>query len=160
MVLLCRTGTKELWMRKRLLVLPLVLSVAACSTVRDHSPWRAKAAPEPTPVAELQLDIPPDAPVPIVLQFWERNTLVVDLTGAAAAGTVALRPGASGRWPARIALRFQPGRFEAVEARGAQRIVVPVTGDRSGPATVELSPTVYPAPGAPLRLRWGAKTDF
>jgi hypothetical protein len=147
-------------MRKRLLVLPLVLSLAACATVREHSPWRGKQAPAPTPVAELLLEIPPDAQVPIVLQFRERNTLVVDLTGVAAAGTVGLRPGASGRWPARIALRFQPGRFEAVEARGAQRIVLPVTGDRSGPVTVELSPTVYPAPGAPLQLRWGAKSDF
>ncbi len=141
-----------------LLVLPLVLSLAACAAVRDPCAWHPK--PPPVPVRELELVLPADSQLPIVLQFWERNTLVIDLTSVAASGGVGLRPRESGRWPVRLALRFQPGRFEAVEARGAQRIVVPVTETRTGPATVELSPTVYPAAGQPLQLRWGAKSDF
>lgn len=146
-------------MRVRLLV-PLILSLSACTTVHDLTHWPEPTVPAPTPVAELQLVMPADAQVPIVLQFWERNTLVIDLAGVAAAGSVGLRPGASGQWPVRMALRFQPGRFEAVEARGAQRVVLPVTEDRTGVATVELPPQIQPAAGELLQLRWGAKSDF
>lgn len=138
----------------------LTLSLTGCATVRDHWPWGHKEPPAPPAVRELQVIVPPDAQVPIVLQFWERNTLVVDLTSVAAQGTVELRPGESGRWPARVALRFQPGRFEAVEVRGAQRAVFPVTEDRKGNATVEVPPTVHPAGTAALTLRWGSRSDF
>jgi hypothetical protein len=152
----------------RLRVLPLILvaglglalGVSGCSTVREHLPWRHRSPPAPAAVRELQVVVPGDAQVPIVLQFWERNTLIVDLTGVAAKGSVELRPGESGRWPVRLALRFQPGRFEAVEVRGAQRTVFPVTDDRKGTATVELPPNVHPADAASLRLTWGARSDF
>jgi hypothetical protein len=145
-------------MRTLSLVL-LVAGLSGCATVRGHLPWRHPDAPPALPVHELQVVVPPDAQVPIVLQFLERNTLVVDLTGVASQGSVELTP-ASGRWPARLALRFQPGRFEAVEIRGAQRVVFPVTEDRKGPATVEVPPAVYPAGRSSVRLAWGAKADF
>ena len=149
-------------MRLRLLPLILVvgLGLAACSSVREHLPFRHRSPPPPVPVHELQVVVPADAQVPIVLQFWERNVLVVDLTGVASVGSVELRPGAAGRWPARLALRFQPGRFEMVEVRGAQRAVFPVTEDRNGNATVSLPPTVHAAGSTELRLRWGARSDF
>jgi hypothetical protein len=111
-------------------------------------------------VRELQVIVPPDAQVPIVLQFRERNTLVVDLTSVASQGSVVLRPGESGRWPARLALRFQPGRFEAVEVRGAQRVVFPVTDDRKGNATVGVPPAVHPAGTDTLTLRWGSRSEL
>jgi hypothetical protein len=151
-------------MRLRLLPAILLLGplagLAACATVREHLPWRASAPPAPAPVRELQVIVPPDAQVPIVLQFRERNTLVIDLTSVAARGTLELRPGESGRWPARLALRFQPGRFEAVEVRGAQRTIFPVTEDRAGAATVEIPPQAHPESTGSLRLSWGARADF
>ena len=138
----------------------LALGLAGCATVRDPLPWRHAGAPAPVPVHELQVVVPPDAQVPIVLQFHERNTLVVDLTGVPSQGSLELQPGESGRWPARLALRFQPGRFEAVEIRGAQRVLYPVTDDHQGTATVDVAPSVYPPASRSLRLAWGAKADF
>ena len=147
-------------MRLRTLTLVLMFGLTGCSTIRDHWPWRHHVAPPPPAVHELQVIVPPDAQVPIVLQFWERNTLVVDLTGVANQGSVELRPGESGAWPTRLALRFQPGRFEAVQIRGAQRVVFPVTDDRKGNATVDVPPAVHPAGTAALTLSWGARADF
>jgi hypothetical protein len=147
-------------MSLRMLPLVLLVSLAGCSNLRDHLPWGEDPPPPPQPVRELQVIVPAEAQVPIVLQFKERNTLVIDLTGVASAGRVELRPGESGQWPVRLALRFQPGRFEAVEARGAQRAVFPVTEDRKGTATVELPAAIYPAGSASLHLAWGARSDF
>jgi hypothetical protein len=143
-----------------LMLVTLASGLVACSSARALWPWGHRSSPPAQPVRELQVTVPPDAQVPIVLQFWERNTLVVDLTGVAAKGAVELRPGTSGQWPVRIALRFQPGRFEVVEAMGAQRIVIPVTEDRQGPATVELPPAVNPAGSGVLKLTWGPKADY
>ncbi len=140
--------------------LALTLGLAGCATIRDHWPWRHKEPPPPPAVRELQVIVPPDAQVPIVLQFWERNTLVVDLTSVAAQGSVELKPGESGTWPVRLALRFQPGRFEAVEVRGAQRVVFPVTEDRKGNATVDVPPVVHPTGTASLTLRWGTRVEL
>ena len=147
-------------MRLRTLTLVLMLGLAGCSTVRDHWPWRHRDPPPPPAVRELQVIVPADAQVPIVLQFWERNTLVVDLTGVAAQGSVELRPGDSGQWPVRLALRFQPGRFEQVEVRGAQRAIYPVTEDRKGNATVQVPAGAHPAGTASITLRWGTRADF
>ena len=144
-----------------MLALALSLTAGGCATLRDHWPWRHREAPAPPPVRELQVIVPPDAQVPIVLQFRERNTLVVDLTGVAAQGSVELRPGESGQWPVRLALRFQPGRFEVVEVRGAQRAVFPVTtADRKGNATVDVPPAVHPAGTESITLRWGGRADL
>jgi hypothetical protein len=147
-------------MRLRTLSLVLALGLAACTTVREHLPWRQRSAPPPPAVHELQVVVPPDAQVPIVLQFWERNTLVVDITGVASEGSVTLKAGDSGRWPARLAVRFEPGRFEAVEIRGAQRVVYPVTSDRKGPATVDVPPAAVPPATGSITLAWGAKAAF
>ena len=146
----------------RLTFLPLVLlGLSACGTVRDHLPWHKPEPPAPAPVRELQVIVPAeDSQVPIVLQFRERNALVLDLTGVASRGTVELRPGESGQWPTRMALRFQPGRFEVIEVEGALRAVFPVTEDRAGPASIDVPPAAH-APGTPsLRLRWGPRDGF
>ena len=146
-------------MRLRLLPLILLAGLAGCASMQRQLPWYAPDEP-PRPVRELRVEVPADGQVPIVLQFRERNTLVVDLTGVAARGSVELRPGASGQWPARMALRFQPGRFEAIEVRGAQRTVFPVTADRAGAATVALPPATHPAGTSTLRVTWGSQSDF
>jgi hypothetical protein len=141
-------------------VLVSTLWLAGCAPARGSWPWGSRPEPAPSPVRELVVTVPPETQTPIVLQFRERNTLVVDLTSVAAAGSVDLSPGESGRWPARLAVRVQPGRFEVLELKGAQRAVYPVTPDRKGPVTIAVSPAVHPPAGSPLRVSWGAAGAF
>ena len=94
-----------------------------------------------------------------VEQYWQRNTLVLDLQGAAATGKVILLRRVGNAWPARMALRMAPQRFDVVEVRGAQRLVLPVSaGDV--PVTAELPPGIYDATTPQITLSWGAKGDF
>jgi hypothetical protein len=149
-------------MRRLAVALALVAAAGlpACATVSRVAakvpvPWRAPPAPPPSPVSELAVELPAGPQVPVVLQFREGDTLVVDLQGAAAAGDLMLRPGESGRWPVRLALRAQPGRFEVIEVRGAQRVRLPVSAGPGGAVTIPVAPAAY-APGTPaLRLLWG-----
>jgi hypothetical protein len=143
-----------------LLLLTTLWLAGGCASVHSMLPWADRPAPAPDPVRELVVTVPPETQTPIVLQFWERNTLIVDLTGVASAGSIALEPGPSGRWPARLAVRVLPGRVEALELRGAQRSVHPVTPDRSGPVTITVSPRVHPPAGTPLRVSWGQAGTF
>jgi hypothetical protein len=144
----------------------LAASATACASLQGglqglqaRLPWRAAPAPAPTPVTELAVELPAGPQVPVVLQFREGDTLVVDLQGAAAAGQLTLRPGESGRWPVRLALRAQPGRFEVIEVRGAQRVRLPISSDRGQAVTVPLAPPVHAAGTLELRLSWGAAAD-
>lgn len=143
-------------------MLPVALLAAAlvltgCASARALWPFGRKAPPVPQPVAELQVESPSGGNQG-VLQFWERNTLVIDLQQAPAAGQVVLKRTAA-QWPVRIALRMLPGRFENIEVRGAERVVLPVAAQ--GPAvTAELAPGVVTAQTAELRLSWGARGAF
>lgn len=149
----------------RLAMLAAVLALAGCAQVRSHLPshwpFQAKVAPAPQPVHELDLVVAPDAPMPIVLQFWERNTLVVDLQGVAATGELTLKPRAGATWPIRLAFRATPGRFETLEVRGAQRLVLPVGADKgAAPVTLPLAPSAYAGATPDLQLRWGSADSF
>jgi hypothetical protein len=143
-------------------VVCVALALGGCAPLRSHWPFHARVVPAPVAVHELDLLVPPDAAMPIVLQFWERNTLVLDLQGVTASGSIRIRPRSGANWPVRLSLRATPGRFEALELRGgAQRVVLPVSGDRgSAPLTMPVSPTVYAAGTAELQLRWGAADSF
>lgn len=135
----------------------LLTVLAGCSSMGDRLPWHRAPAAAPVPVRELRVEAPADAQMPIVLQFLERNVLVVDLSEVASQGSIRLHPGPTGRWPARLALRFQPGRFERVEVQGAERVIYPVTADGSGRATVDVPPAVH-GPGVDaLTVRWGPR---
>jgi hypothetical protein len=144
--------------RAILLLVAGLLATGGCATVKSHWPFgKAKVAAVES-VQELRLDAGGEAIAPVV-QYWERNTLVVDLTAVASTGRVQLIRDPARAWPARVALRMLPGRFEALEVRGAQRVLLPVTtGD--GVVTAELPPGAFDATTAGLSLRWGAKTDF
>lgn len=133
-----------------------LLATGGCATVKSHWPFgRAKAA-APEPVQELRVEAA--APAPVV-QYWERNTLVVDLAGVASTGQLQLIRDPARAWPVRVAFRMTPGRFEALEVQGAQRIVLPVAAG-SGAVTAVLPPGLYEATTTGLTLRWGAKADF
>ena len=142
-------------------LLIVVLALGACAQVRSHWPFKARELPAPVAVHELTVVVPADAPMPIVLQFWERNTLVVDLQSVASTGELSLKPRAGGAWPVRLAFRATPGRFEALEVRGAQRVVLPVSGGRGdGALTMPLDPSAYAGTTPALQLRWGGADAF
>ena len=142
-------------------VLLLALGLCACAQVRSHWPFKAQELPAPVAVHELNVVVAPDAAMPIVLQFWERNTLVIDLQGVAASGALTLQPREGQSWPVRLAFRAAPGRFEMLEVVGAQRALLPVSGDRGGGVVkMPLAPSVHGGATPELRLRWGAADAF
>lgn len=135
--------------------LALSLLLAGCSTVRSLWPFGGRSEPAPTPVNELVISQVGDVAVP-VLQFWERNTLVVDLSGVPAEGSVRMSRQPEAAWPMRIAFRMQPGRFARLEARGDQRVAWPVSADGAGAVTVDLPASAYGSATPQIEVRWGA----
>ena len=143
---------------RAIVLLAGVLVLGGCATVKSHWPFARSKAPAPEPVHELTVRVRDDQ-MPIVLQYWERNTLVLDLQSVPSAGSVTLLREEGRRWPARLALRMPPARFEAVEVRGAQRVVLPVSAGTSV-VTAELPPGAYDESTAALTVSWGAKSAF
>jgi hypothetical protein len=145
--------------RAILLLAAALLASGGCATVKSHWPFGKAKMPAPEAVQELRVEAASAESAPVVLQFWERNTLVLDLTNVAGAGQLQLIRDPGRAWPAQVALRMLPGRFEAVEVRGAQRIVVPVSAG-PGAVTALLPAGAYDTSTTGLALRWGAKADF
>jgi hypothetical protein len=142
-----------------------VLALGGCAQVQSQLPgrwpWLAKEVPQPVAVHELDVVVAADAAMPIVLQYWERNTLVLDLQGVASAGELILKPRSGVSWPVRIAFRVAPGRFQLLEVSGAQRVLLPVSGQKGAAlSTLPLAPSAYAGTTAELRLRWGAADAF
>lgn len=136
------------------------LLLTGCATLCGLWPFGHDRAAAAQPVTELLVELPEGGAVPVVLQYWERDTLVLDLTNVAATGRVTLRRQAEHSWPARLALRMAPRRFEMVEVRGAARVALPVSAAAGPPVTVELPPELYAADTPQLQLSWGAGTSF
>jgi hypothetical protein len=136
------------------------LLLSGCAAIKSHWPFARSAKPGPQPVSELELKLPDQGTAPVVLQFWERNTLIVDLQNVATTGQVVLARSADKRWPARIAVRMAPQRFEVLEVRGAQRVVLPVASAAGSAVTAELPPGTYDQGTAALTISWGAKGAF
>jgi hypothetical protein len=135
------------------------LLLAGCASIKSHLPFGKARAPAPEPVSELALASPAGG-ASAVLQFWERNTLVLDLQNVPVAGQVVLSRHNGRSWPARIAVRMAAQRFEVVEVRGAQRMVLPVTASGSGAVTAQLPPGILDSGTAALTISWGARGDF
>ena len=144
-------------------VIPLLVAglfaTSGCATLKSHWPFgRAKPA-APAAVQELRVESAAGQSPGAVLQFWERNTLVVDMANVPAAGQLQLIRDPARAWPARVAFRMPPGRFEALEVRGAQRVVLPVAAG-AGAVTAVLPPAAYDNTTKALALRWGSRADF
>jgi hypothetical protein len=136
------------------------LLLSGCATVKSHWPFHKAAVAAPEPVSELEVELPAAGAAPAVLQFWERNTLVVDLQNVASTGQIVLVRRSGTSWPARMAVRMAPQRFETLEVRGAKRLVLPVAASESGAVTAELPPGTYDQGTAALTISWGAKGAF
>ena len=88
-------------------------------------------------------------------QYWDRNTLLIDLSAAPASGQLALRPVQGSGWPVRLAFRVRPGSMDSLEVRGEQRVVYAVPGG-SKPVRLALDPGVYSPRTASITLQWSA----
>ncbi len=156
-----RHGSSARW-RPRIALLTLsALLMAGCSSLglpRPSWPFAARPAPAPEVVDELLFESVGDAPVNAFPQYFRRNTLIVDMTAAGAAGAVTLRPRSRFGWPVRVAFRVRPGAFAALEVFGAQRLVLPVVADgRRTTLDLELPPGFVPArDDRAIEVRWGA----
>lgn len=139
---------------KLLVTMTLAAGLATgCGHLRGMSwPWAAKPAAAPVAVDELTFAQGAGTSIP---QYWQGNTLVLDMTGAPASGTAVATPTHARGWPMRIAVRTWPGRFGALEVRGAQRAVLPVTTEGAAMVEVPIPHEVY-APGTrEMTLSWG-----
>jgi hypothetical protein len=138
-----------------------VLAVCGCTGVSRPQlsslwPWRAAPAPAPAAVRELQVSVPADMPMPIVLQYWDRNALLIDMQGVASSGAFTLAPRAGADWPVRLEFRVPTGRFAVLELAGAQRAVYPISGGGSAPVVIAVDPGLYPPSAAQIAVTWGA----
>ncbi len=131
-----------------------MLGLGGCASLTPHLPWRHKAPPAPEVSTALTVAAP-DGTALSWPQVWQRNDVVLDMSGAGATGSAVVMPRSGLAWPVRVALRVAPGTIGAVDVRGAQRLVVPIPA--SGPASVdvELPPGVYVAATKQITLTWG-----
>lgn len=136
------------------------LLMAGCSSLGAHWPFRSQGEPARQAVTELAVELPAEGAPPVVLQYWERNTLVVDLTNVTGTGGVTLRPDAERGWPVRIAFRMLPRRFEVLEVRGTGRVLLPVASGSTVPVTADVPAGVHAADTPALRVSWGAAAGY
>ncbi len=127
----------------------LALALAGCSHL--HWPWQ-KPPPAPPPSVHY-FDVGGSGAGAVVGQYWKRNTLVVDLTGARGTGSLTLRPPADG-WPVRVALRIAPGSIGELDVRGAERVLLPIVPGAPQPVDIELTPGLYTAKTPELTVAW------
>jgi hypothetical protein len=129
----------------------LALTLCACS----HMPWHKKPAEPPGSVHEL-LEVAEDGTRTNAFpQYWVRNTLVIDMQGAASAGQFILKPRGGHGWPMRLAFRAKPGTLGLIEVRAEQRMLIPVTREGVAAVDIELAPGVYAAKTEQMAVRWG-----
>jgi hypothetical protein len=139
------------------LLLAAALGLAGCASVSAHLPWRHKAPP-PAEASTALTVATPDGTALSWPQVWERNDVVLDMSGVAAAGAAVVMPRSGLAWPVRVALRVAPGSIGAIDVRGAQRLVVPVPATGAGPVSIELPPGVYVAATKQITLNWGPQS--
>jgi hypothetical protein len=156
---------------------PVLAIVAACAASPaawalhwHHGRRPGPAASQAVSVLQVRMDTvaaaaaPPSAsptarPTPIA-QYWDRNTLLVDLTHVAGEGGATLTPvSANGGWPVRLEFRVQPGAVARLQVLGAQRVtfIVPAHGAAE---LLQLDPGVYLADTARITLQWSAADDL
>ena|ERR1700728_408298 len=131
-----------------------LLSLAGCASLSAHLPWGHRAPPPPEVSTALTVAAA-DGTALAWPQVWQRNDVVLDLSGVAGTGAAVVMPRAGLAWPVRVALRVTPGSIGAIDVRGAQRLIVPVPASGAGPVDLELPPGVYVAATKQITLNWG-----
>src|ERR1700722_14750571 len=107
------------------------VGLAGCTSLSAHLPWGHKSPPAPEGSRALTVAAP-DGTALSWPQFWQRNDVVLDMSGLAGTGSAVVMPRSGLAWPVRVALRVTPGAIGEIEGRGAQRQVVPVPAAATG----------------------------
>jgi hypothetical protein len=137
------------------------LALTACASLHMPKIWpfHKKQKPGPEAVNELTL-VNADGSGASYPQYWQRNTLVIDLTGVSGQGGFAARLPDESTWPVRVALRVQPGSVGQLEVQAEARNILPVTGEGAKPVDIELSPSLYTPKTAAIYISWGPVPVF
>ena len=127
-------------------------------------PFHKKPKPVPEAVNELNL-VNTDGTPASFPQYWNRNTLVIDLSGIGgggmgATGNFAARLPEETTWPVRVAVRVRPGSVGQIEIQGEERNVLPVTTEGTQPIDIEFAPSVYTPRTAAIYISWGPMPAF
>jgi hypothetical protein len=137
-------------------VIASLLVSAGCSHMPAlHWPWHRSPPPPPTPVHELDISGTSSA----FPQYWKRNTLLVDLSGATGSGSITLKPTEGSTWPVRLALRVTPGSIGVLDVRGAERSLLPITGSGHAPVDLELTPGIVTPSTPQVTVSWAPLTQ-
>jgi hypothetical protein len=138
-----------------LLLSGLLTIAAGCSHMpHPHWPWHSKPEPAPVVVHELVITTTEGAEAAYP-QYWNGNTLIVDLRLGGGQGSAILKPREHTVWPVRIAFRVLPGQFGALEVHAAQRAVLPITTTGTKPVDLELAPGVFIMKSPQIAVSWG-----
>src|SRR6185437_7589873 len=88
--------------------------------------WHHHRASATQPVQELSIQMQSAANAKAIAQYWDRNTLLLDLTGVSGEGSALMAPRPGTAWPARLEFRVQSGSVANLEVSGAQRVLFTV----------------------------------
>src|SRR5579863_3518592 len=137
------------------LMVALSLVLSACTM---HWPWKRRSVVPPQPVHQVIIVSDASAPAAVIPQFWDRNTLLLDLSGVGGEGGADITPIKALGWPIRLEFRVRPGSIGRLEVQGAQRVLfaVPAQGE---PLLLKLAPSAYHADTREITLRWSAAAD-
>ena len=141
------------------LIATACVTLTACSSMSKLWPFHHKAKPGPEAVHELNL-VNDDGSAATYPQYWQRNTLVLDLSGIGGEGSVAARLPDESTWPVRVAVRVRPGSVQQVEVQGEERSVLPVAAEGTLPIDIELMPSVFRPTTQALYINWGFMPQF
>jgi hypothetical protein len=149
-------------MKARLAFIATVsLVVPACSSLHAPKIWPFYKKPKPVPEAVHEVDLlNADGTPSSFPQYWKRNTLVIDLSGASGAGSVTAKLPAETTWPVRVAVRVRPGSVQQVEVQGEERSVLPVAAEGTLPIDLELMPSVFRPTTQAIYINWGSMPQF
>jgi hypothetical protein len=136
--------------------------IAAASLVLSgcamHWPWKRRPVPPPQPVQQVSIASDAAGAVVTIPQYWDRNTLLLDLSGVSGEGAANITPIKALGWPIRLEFRVRPGSIKLLEVLGAQRVqyAVPAQGE---PLLLKLAPSAYHADTPQITLRWSVAED-
>ena len=135
----------------------LLASLAGCGVLPTNFsfPWSKKPEAPSGRADELVVTLGNTTDVAPFPQFWQRNTLVLDLREITGAGSAVVQPRTGTTWPMRMAIRVRPGQVATVEVTGNQRMVFPVTNEGMRTVDLELTPGMYTTTTHQLVVRWG-----
>ena len=141
------------------LVVAGCLALSACATTSKIWPFHKKPKPAPEAVHEFDL-VNADGTPASFPQYWQRNTVVIDLSGISGSGNVAARLPADTTWPVRVAVRVRPGSVQQLEIQGEERNVLAVSAEGTKLIDLELAPSVYTPKTAAIYISWGPMPVF